>query len=86
MGIEKNSDLKIPSFFMKMVTGWKSLPNWRILNSGISISLAINDYNEKLKDLSESSIKKLDYDNVKLVNSWIRKEMVKPNCRGVPKL
>lgn len=86
MGIEKPHDLKIPIDFLKMSKGWESLPHWRISNNGINVCLAINSFNEKLKELTTSQLRDFDNDNVKLANSWIRKGMINPNCRGVPKL
>ena len=83
--LEKNPDLKIPVHFMKIVKSWESLPNWNISNHGVSVSLAVNDYNERLKEMSETQIKNLDQSNIRTVHSWIKKGIVNPNCRGVPK-
>ena len=46
------------------------------------VSLAINDYNEKLKKLSKEELEKLNSHNVKICESWAEKGILPNNARG----
>ena len=75
------ADIKLPPDMYRMLMGWYSkLPS--ITANQLMCSLAINDYNEKLKKLSKDELEKLDSHNVKLCQSWIEKGILPQNTRG----
>ena len=74
-------DIKLPEDIYRMVVSWYSkFPS--ITTNQLLVSLAINDYNEKLKKLSKEDLEKLDNHNVKICEGWAEKGILPQNARG----
>ena len=72
----------IPDYFYSKVTSWQiKLP--LIKSKNLQLSLAINDYDKKLKNLSADQLKKLDVENKKLCMSWISQKLISQKARGL---
>ena len=75
------ADVKLPEDIYRMMVSWYSkLPSIR--TNQLMVSLAINDYNEKLKKLSKEELDKLNNHNVKICESWAEKGILPNNARG----
>lgn len=75
-------DIALPDYFYSKVISWQvKLP--LIKSKNLLLSLAINDYDKKLKNLSEEQLRKLDSDNRKLCMSWIDSGIISKRARGL---
>ena len=75
------ADVKLPDPIYRIMVSWYAkFPSIR--TNQLMVSLAINDYNEKLKKLSKEELEKLNSHNVKICESWAEKGILPQNARG----
>lgn len=75
-------DIRVPDKIYDKVIGWKTkLPSVR--TNVLLISLAIHDYDEKIKKMSKEELKKLNDINKKLCDRWIADNTIPKNARGI---
>ena len=75
------ADVKLPEGIYRMMVSWYAkFPSIR--TNQLMVSLAIYDYNEKIKKLSKEELEKLDIHNVKICESWAEKGILPNNARG----
>ncbi len=81
--------IKLPPKILNIVKSWNITYDWYKVNSDtLSNSLAINEFDLKLKKINESKepIITSFQDRLKRkLNTWITKDWIDPNSRGLPR-
>ena len=75
-------DIRVPDKIYDKVISWKpKFPSVR--TNVLLISIAIHDYDEKIKKLSKEELRKLNDKNKKLCDQWIADNIIPKNARGI---
>ena len=87
---DRYTAIKLPPKLLNFVKAWPIVYDWYKVNSDtLSNCLAINQFDQYLKKLNESSSDKpieTFNDRVKRkLNSWKVKDWIDPNSRGLPR-
>lgn len=87
--VDNYTAIKLPPKLLNFVKSWNITYDWYKVNSDtLSNCLAINEYNELLKKINLASPEKIETFNDRIkrkLNSWIAKQWIDPNSRGLPK-
>jgi hypothetical protein len=83
VAIETN-DVKLPEHFFNLVLDWRKPLKTKSIQ--ILSSLAINDYNEKLRQLTDTQMKNMRKENFELIKTWKSKHLIDGHARGLPKI
>lgn len=75
-------DIRVPDKIYDKVIGWKpKFPSVR--TNVLLISIAIHDYDEKIKKMTKEELRKLNDKNKKLCDQWIADKTIPSNARGI---
>lgn len=92
---EDYTAVKLPRKILNNVKSWQLLDWWKVHSDTLSLDLAIDDFDSKIKALDKnlrqnkrSSSEKIDTFNIRLIkklNHWVDQQIIDPNSRGFPR-